>query len=153
VISMIDIAIRAPAELVFDLARDVERWPQLLPHYVSVRLDEPQVPETHTVVASFVARRELVPVLGIGFPVAWRARAWSDAKRRQLRFVHLGGATAGMDVRWLIEPEAGGCRVTIVHDHRPRIAAWAVIVDRLVIRPVAGRTLRTFKAIAEAVAR
>lgn len=149
-ISTIGIAILAPAELVFDLARDVERWPDLLPHYVSVHVESR---EARTVVARFVARRELVPVLGVGFPVAWRARAWAEPDRRELRFAHQGGATAGMDVRWLVEPEAGGCRVTIVHDHRPRIAAWAVIVDRLVIRHVAGRTLRTFKAIAEAVAR
>jgi ribosome-associated toxin RatA of RatAB toxin-antitoxin module len=150
VISTIGITIRAPAELVFDLARDVERWPHLLPHYVSVRVE---TREADAVIARFVARRELVPLFGVGIPLAWRARAWAEADRRQLRFVHRGGATAGMDVRWLFEPAPGGCRVTIVHDHRPRVAAWAVIVDRLVIRAVAGRTLRTFKAIAEAVAR
>jgi len=150
VISTIGITIRAPAELVFDLARDVERWPQLLPHYVSVSVEGH---EGDAVIARFVARRELVPLLGLGIPVAWRARAWAEPDRHQLRFVHQGGATAGMDVRWLIEPAAGGCRVTIVHDYRPRIAAWAVIVDGLVVRAIAGRTLRTFKALAEAVAR
>ena len=31
----ISIDIDAPPELVFALARDVERWPRLLPHYVS----------------------------------------------------------------------------------------------------------------------
>lgn len=149
-ISTIGITIRAPAELVFDLARDVERWPQLLPHYVSVSVEGH---EGDAVIARFVARRELVPLLGLGIPVAWRARAWAEPDRHQLRFVHQGGATAGMDVRWLIEPAAGGCRVTIVHDYRPRIAAWAVIVDGLVVRAIAGRTLRTFKALAEAVAR
>jgi len=149
VISTIGITIEAPPELVFDLARDVERWPRLLPHYLSVRVEGR---EGDALVARFVARRELVPLLGIGVPVAWRARAWAEPDRRQLRFVHRGGATAGMQVRWLIEPAPGGCRVTIVHDHRPRVAAWAVIVDRLVTRHVAGRTLGTFKAIAEAVA-
>jgi ribosome-associated toxin RatA of RatAB toxin-antitoxin module len=148
--STIGIAVQAPPEVVFDLARDVERWPELLPHYVSVRVEARQ---GDAVVARFVARRELVRLLGIGVPIAWRARAWSDPGRHELRFVHQGGATGGMDVRWQIEPDAGGCRITIVHDHRPRIAAWAVIVDRLVIRHVACRTLRTFKAIAEAIAR
>jgi hypothetical protein len=57
-----------------------------------------------------------------------------------------------MDVTWRIEPSGGGCRVTIEHDFRPRIGAWAPIVDRLFTRPIAGRTLATFKAIAEALA-
>jgi nucleoside-diphosphate-sugar epimerase len=51
-ISTIGISIRAPADLVFDLARDVERWPDLLPHYVSVRVDGR---EPAAVVARFVA--------------------------------------------------------------------------------------------------
>jgi hypothetical protein len=57
-----------------------------------------------------------------------------------------------MAVTWRIEPTADGCHVEIEHDFRPRIRPWAPIVDRLFIRPIAGRTLRTFKAIAEAVA-
>jgi ribosome-associated toxin RatA of RatAB toxin-antitoxin module len=34
------IVIRAPLERVFALARDVERWPELLPHYRWVRMLE-----------------------------------------------------------------------------------------------------------------
>ena len=33
--STIGIDVAAPAELVLQLARDVERWPQLLPHYAA----------------------------------------------------------------------------------------------------------------------
>jgi hypothetical protein len=90
-------------------------------------------------------------VLGIGLPVAWRSRSWSDAARRELRFVHRGGATHGMDVTWRIEPAPGGSRVTIEHDFRPRLAAWAGVVDRLFTRPIAGRTLRTFRTLAESL--
>jgi hypothetical protein len=58
-----------------------------------------------------------------------------------------------MDVTWRIEPRAGGrgCRVTIEHDFRPRIPGWAAFVDRFFTRPIAGRTLAAFRAIAEAV--
>ena len=66
-------------------------------------------------------------------------------------FVHQGGATNGMDVTWRIEPAAQGAQLTIEHDFRPRLAPWAWFIDTFFTRPVAGRTLATFKAIAEAV--
>jgi ribosome-associated toxin RatA of RatAB toxin-antitoxin module len=150
--STIGIDVAAPAELVFRLARDVERWPDLLPHYVAARRSGPRDGEGRLLVG-FVARRPLVPVLGLGLPVAWRSLTWSDADRRRLRFVHRGGATGGMDVTWRIEDRPdGGCRVDIDHDFRPRIPGWAAFVDRLFTRPIAGRTLATFRAVAEAIA-
>ena len=61
-----------------------------------------------------------------------------------------------MDVTWRIEPlaghGAGTTRVTIEHDFRPRIPGFAAFVDRAFTRPIAGRTLATFKALAEAIA-
>lgn len=148
--SSIAIDVRAPAERLFGLARNVERWPAMLPHYVSVRVLERRA--GGSVLARFVARRGLLPVLGLGLPVAWRSEAWSEPEALRLRFRHRGGATAGMDVTWRIEPTADGCRVTIEHDFSPRVRPWATIVDRAFVRPIAGRTLATFKAIAEAQA-
>jgi hypothetical protein len=98
-----------------------------------------------------VARRQIVPVLGLGLPVAWRSRTWSEPDSLRLRFVHLGGATGGMDVTWRIEPDGAGCRVTIDHRFRPRVPGWAWFIDRAFTRPIASRTLATFKSIAEGV--
>jgi ribosome-associated toxin RatA of RatAB toxin-antitoxin module len=148
--STIAIDVAAPPELVFGLARDVERWPSLLPHYVAVRVER-RGPDGD-VAARFVARRVVVSSLGIGFPVAWRSRAWSEPETLGLRFSHRGGATDGMEVAWRIDRTEGGCRVSIEHDFRPRFRPWAVIADRLVVRPIASRTLASFKAIAEAIA-
>jgi ribosome-associated toxin RatA of RatAB toxin-antitoxin module len=148
--STISIDAAAPADLVFRLARDIERWPRLLPHYVRVRAVERRA--DGSLVAEMVARRPLVGVLGIGLPVAWRSRTWSEPETRRLRFVHLAGATRGMDVTWHIEPTAGGCRISIEHDFAPRVPGWAAFVDRAFTRPIAGRTLATFAALAEALA-
>jgi ribosome-associated toxin RatA of RatAB toxin-antitoxin module len=147
--STIGVDVDAPPELVFRLARDVERWPRLLPHYVAVRPVERD--DDGSVVAEMVARRPLVPVLGLSLPVAWRARTWSDESSLRLRFVHRGGATNGMDVTWRIEPRGGGARVEIDHDFRPRVPGWAAFIDAGFTRPIASRTLAAFKAIAEAV--
>jgi len=150
--STIGIDVAAPAELVFRLARDVERWPRLLPHYVAAsRLAEPDADGRLRV--RFVARRTLVPVLGLGLPVAWQSLTWSEPDTRRLRFAHRGGATNGMDVTWRIEDRPDGCaRVDIEHDFRPRVPGWAWAIDRFFTRPIAGRTLATFRALAEAMA-
>jgi len=152
--STIGIDVAAPAELVFGLVRNVERWPRLLPHYEAARRDGP--PDAHGgVLVRFVARRPLMPVLGLGLPVAWRSLTWSDPATCRLRFVHRGGATNGMDVTWRIDRVGTAdraCRVEIEHVFQPRVPGWAWLIDRLFTRPIAGRTLATFRALAEALA-
>jgi hypothetical protein len=59
-----------------------------------------------------------------------------------------------MDVTWRIEPtgpDGRRARVEIEHDFRPRVPGWAWLMDRLFTRPIAGRTLATFRALAEAL--
>jgi ribosome-associated toxin RatA of RatAB toxin-antitoxin module len=148
--SAISIDVDAPAKLVFGLARDVTRWPALLPHYRDVRVLQPH--DDGSMTARMLAIRPVVPALGYGIPVAWRARVWQDPATLGLRFRHQGGATDGMDVAWRIEPAGGGCHVTIEHDFSPRVPGFARFVDRFFTRPIAGRTLATFKTLAEALA-
>jgi ribosome-associated toxin RatA of RatAB toxin-antitoxin module len=150
--SDIGIEIAAPARLVFDLARDVERWATILPHYARSRaLDRDTWGRP---LVEFIARRPFVPVLGLGLPVAWRSRTWSEPETLRLRFEHVAGATRGMRVSWRIEEHRGGrgCHVTIEHDFSPRVPGFARFVDRFFTRPIAGRTLATFKTLAEALA-
>lgn len=158
--STISTDVAAAPELVFRLARDVERWPRLLPHYVRVRVVDRRADGTLTAV--MVARRPLVASLGLGLPVAWRSRVSVDPAALRLGFRHLGGATGGMDVTWRIEPTPTGCRVSIEHDFRRRVSlpvlgsilgedAWPALIDRFFTRPIAGRTLATFRALAESL--
>ena len=60
-----------------------------------------------------------------------------------------------MDVTWDIVPLPDGrsCRVTINHEFAPRLPGFAPFVDRFFTRAIAGRTLGTFKALAEALDR
>jgi ribosome-associated toxin RatA of RatAB toxin-antitoxin module len=150
--STLSIDVEAPARLVFDLARDVERWPALLPHYRDVRVEARDAEPGGAVTARMLAIRSIVPLLGYGIPIAWRARTWAEEASLRLRFVHLGGATKGMDVTWRIEATPAGCRVSIDHAFDPRMPGFAAIVNGLFVRPIATRTLASFKAIAEAVA-
>jgi ribosome-associated toxin RatA of RatAB toxin-antitoxin module len=145
----IHVEVAAPAALVFDLARHVERWDRILPHYARSRVIDRR--PDGSLVVDFVARRPLIALVGLGLPVTWRSRTWDEPEHRRLRFVHVAGATRGMDVTWRIEPTPGGCRVSIDHDFRPRLRGFAAVVDRWFTRPIAGRTLATFKALAEAL--
>jgi uncharacterized membrane protein len=150
VLSRLSVTIDAPAELVFRLARPVDRWAVLLPHYHRSRVVRTLGGGVEIV--DFVARRPLIAGLGVGLPVAWRARTWSEAEGYRLRFRHVAGATREMDVTWRIEPADGGTRVTIEHEFRPSLPGFARLVDSLFTRPIAGQTLATFKALAESLA-
>lgn len=145
--SRLEIEIGAPPSLVYALVHDPERWPNLLPHYTRARVVRVGTDGVRTI--AFVARRPLVDWLGIGLPVAWRARTWSDQTDLTVDFRHAGGATDGMQVTWRIEPATGGCRASIEHDLQGE--AYARLLHRLFIRPIAGRTLATFKALAESL--
>ena len=149
-LSTIAIEVAAPPGLVFTLARDVERWERLLPHYVRSRALERRA--DGSLIVDFVARRPLIDLLGFGLPVTWRSRTWNEPATRRLRFAHVAGATKGMDVTWRIDAISGGSRVSIDHDFRPRVPLFAAFVDRAFTRPIAGRTLATFKSLAEALA-
>jgi len=150
--STIAIDVSASPDLVFALARDVTRWERLLPHYARSRAVETRA--DGSLVVDFIARRPLplIGVTGVALPVTWRARTWNEPATNILRFVHVAGATKGMDVSWHIQPAGDGCHVSIDHDFRPRIAPFAAFVDRAFTRPIAGRTLATFKALAESLA-
>ena len=153
--SRIEIDVDARGQRVFDLARDVTQWPALLPHYRKVTVLSRDGGE---LTAAMHATRQVGP---LGIPVRWRARTWAegaDPEDLRLRFVHTGGATRGMDVTWHITPRgSAGSHVVIEHDFvrpLPLIGTelFPAIVDRFFVRPIAARTLATFKRLAESEA-
>jgi hypothetical protein len=142
--SELRLAMRAPWERIFPLVAEVERWPQILPHYRYVRRLPGPDGERRFVMG---ARRGAIPV-------RWEAiqRPLPDA--RTIEFVHTGGVTKGMWVAWRFEPVDGGTDVSI--EHR-LVLGWPLIGDfaaRHVIGPqfieaIAGRTLRRIRQLAE----
>lgn len=102
------------------------------------------------------ARRFLGP---IGIPVAWRSEYHADDSNPdelRLHFLHRAGVTRGMRVTWRIRRTRHGSQVTIEHDFErplPLVGSTVVprLVDRMFVRPIAGRTLATFKRLAEAL--
>ena len=128
------------------LAAEIERWPEILPHYRWVTLLDGGG-DRKTV--EMAARRGRIPV-------KWRAiqEIERNGVTPVIRFTHIGGVTKGMDVAWTFEPKDGAVTVRIDHDFTP---PWPIvgpaIADRIIgphfVEAIAGKTLRTIKAIAE----
>lgn len=146
-------SIAAPPARVFALASQVPRWAELLPHYRAVAVER-RVGER--ILARMVCLRSFGPV---ALPVAWRAEHWvetTDHDDLRLRFRHVRGLSRGMDVTWHIRPLDGGAGsdVSIEHHFQRRLPLLGdellpALVDRFFVRPIAGRTLATFKSLAE----
>lgn len=137
--------VAAPYERIFSLAADVERWPEILPHYRYVR----RLPtDNGTRQFAMGARRGIIPV-------AWKAAQRPVPDERRIEFHHTGGVTRGMDVAWRFAPADDGWDVSIEHqlDLRwPLIGRFAAerVIGPQFIDAIAGRTLRTIKGLAEA---
>ncbi len=147
--------IRAPLERVFRLARDVERWPEILPHYRWVRMLERRADGGRVEMAAW---RPFGPA-PLRYPTWWVSEMWiePDGGQPVIRYRHIDGITTGMDVRWQLTTTAGG-DVAVEIAHHWSGPAWPLVgglVANLVIGPVfvhgiASRTLAGIRARAEA---
>ncbi|MBA3450925.1 MAG: hypothetical protein H0T18_06920 [Chloroflexia bacterium] len=140
------VEIRGPLSRIVALGADIERWPDILPHYRWVTLlgggGDRKVVE-------MAARRGRIPL-------RWRAVQEIDRSGPMpvIAYRHIWGPTRGMDVAWTFVETANGIDVTI--DHRFR-APWPIagnaIANRIIgphfIEPVAALTLSTIKQIVE----
>jgi ribosome-associated toxin RatA of RatAB toxin-antitoxin module len=153
--------VRSPVARMFDLAREVERWPALLPHYRYVRFRE-RTPDGGGLVEMSANR----PFLWgrVQWPTWWVSRMvveWVDkdgVDRPIVRYRHVEGITTGMDVTWTIVPIGDGVvRVRIVHiwpgPSWPVVGAFAAnrVIGPVFVHGIASRTLAGLAAHAEGV--
>ncbi len=151
-----EIVIHAPLDRVFRAAADIERWPDILPHYRWVRFLNRRHDDAGTV--EMAAWRPFGPVR---YPAWWVSDMTVDRANRQIRYRHLQGITRGMDVAWRFDTQAVGATneavetdgvlVTITHEWRGpgwplvgRLAAYLVI-GPVFIHGIASRTLAGLK--------
>ena len=132
---------KAPVERVFRAARDVEQWPALLSHYRWVRMLERR-PD-----GGLVEMAAWRPFGRFKYPTWWVSEMWVDPSQEAVRYRHVRGITAGMDVVWRLDPIEGGTEVTIVHDWQgpqwPFVgrAAASLVIGPVFIHGIASRTL------------
>ena len=132
----------ADPDTAFQVAADVEGWPDILPHYRWVRFHRKD--GFARGVVEMAAYRHFGP---LGWPTWWVSEMEHDADARTVTYRHVDGITKGMDVIWEVIPEGDRTLLRIVHDWTGPgwpliggIAANAVIGPHFVSH-IAGRTL------------
>lgn len=139
-------AIAASPGLVYELAADVEAWPQILGHYRYVRV----------LGGTPSARLVAMGATRSGIPVSWTAEQEQCPDRLEIAYRHVRGVTRGMEVLWRIEPLGAGSRAVITH--ALDLGRWWLrngvsqhIVGELFVAAIAERTLAGIGARAEAL--
>jgi ribosome-associated toxin RatA of RatAB toxin-antitoxin module len=151
--------VRAPLARIFELASQVENWPDYLPHYRYVRFrsrrsDGGGLVEMSAFRPFRVANTSKGP-LRINWPTWWLSEMAVDKNRPEVRFRHVGGITKGMDVEWSFLPGSGGTHVRILHvwdgPRLPLIGTWAAahLIGPVFVHGIASRTLAGLAAVAE----
>jgi ribosome-associated toxin RatA of RatAB toxin-antitoxin module len=144
--------VRAPMQVMFEVAADVARWPEHLPHYRYVKF---RARQDGGGIVEMSANRPFGP---FDWPTWWVSLM--GVQQRQdgtpaIRFRHIEGITTGMEVEWSFAPVTGGTRVTVLHLwNGPSWPVMSGIAARAVIGPlfvhgIASRTLAGLALAAE----
>lgn len=148
-----EIRIAASPDRCFQIAADVERWPEILSHYRRVRFHRKD-----GFGRGLVEMAAYRPFGRLRYPVWWMSEMWADPSAAVIRYRHVKGITSGMDVEWRFHADGGGSRVEIVHEWSdgpgwPLIGGIAAdrVIGPMFVHHVAGRTLTGVKRKAEGV--
>jgi len=139
-----ELSMRAPAQRIFDLAVEVERWPAFLPHYRWVTVLERK---GNAKLVEMAASRD-------GFPVSWQAVEQWFPEVPRITFRHVRGVTRGMEVEWSFREDDGLTVVRITHEltlRWPLVGEWVAtrVVGPQFVEHIARKTLRRIKEFAE----
>jgi hypothetical protein len=135
--------VQAPPHLCFLVAADVERWPDILPHYRRVRFHTPRAGRR---IVEMAAWRDFAGPLR--YPTWWVSEMHADDAEPAVHYRHVDGITTGMVVKWSFAPERGGTRISITHTWSgprwPIIGrfAWKRVIAPHFVSFIASRTLR-----------
>lgn len=141
----------APPDVCFQIAADVERWPEILPHYRWVRFHEKLGFGTGRV--EMAAWRPFPA--GLKYPTWWVSEMRAASDEPAVYYQHVDGITRGMDVKWEFNSRAGGTFIRLFHTWDG--PAWPLvkrIAGSLIILPhfvsaIAQRTLAGVTRAAE----
>jgi len=144
----------APPDLCFEVAADVERWPDILPHYRWVKFHRKD-----GFAAGLVEMAAWRSFGAFKYPTWWASEMEHSRADRTITYRHVDGITRGMDVRWEVQAlDDGRSHLRIVHEWDG--PAWPGVggpIADLVIGPqfishIASRTLAGVARAAEGMA-
>jgi len=140
---------------VFELAANVQNWPNFLPHYRFVQVLEQDTDACRRRVRMSAVRNDF-PTPGAKFPVTWESIQICEPEERRICFKHVGGIATGMWVVWELteDPWGRGVRVSIRHFLQYPLSilnGWFAgsVVGAGFVSTIAGQPLATMKEIVE----
>ena len=140
------VTIRGDVDRIYLYASQVERWPEILPHYRTVSILQAGDRErlvSMACVRSFGALK---------WPCRWRATQQLRPEENRILFSHVSGPARGMRVEWLLVSKPDGVETTIRHDLDSR-TPWGALYSRFIgpvfVHNIAGKTLARIKEIVE----
>jgi hypothetical protein len=135
---------QAPPDVCFRVAADVERWPEILPHYRWVRFQERRAFGTGRV--EMAAWRDFAGPAR--YPTWWVSDMHLEGDAPAVIYRHVDGITSGMDVRWAFSGQPDGTtlvQITHAWDGPPwpliGSLAWKLVISRHFVSAIAQRTL------------
>lgn len=134
--------VNAPPDLCFSVASDVERWPDILPHYRMVKRHRRPAGADRVEMSAW---RDFAGPLR--YPTWWLSDMRLAPDEPAIYFVHVDGITRRMDVKWSFETHPRGTHVRITHawdgPRWPLIGgfAWKHVIGPHFVSFIAARTL------------
>jgi ribosome-associated toxin RatA of RatAB toxin-antitoxin module len=137
------IEIHGDIKRIFQVAAQVDKWPEILPHYRWVRVLQRRRRRTTVEMAAKRGR----------IPVSWTA-VQEVFPYERITYKHIKGFTTGMDVTWSFKSSQDRVEVVISHDFSlswPLLGRFVsrYIVGALFVKPIASKTLRHLKQTVE----
>lgn len=127
----------------FSVAADVERWPDILPHYRYVRFQRKDAFGRGRV--EMAAWRDFAGP--VRYPTWWTSEMTVDEDAPAVHYRHVDGITSGMRVVWEFLPADGGTLIRILHEwdgpRWPLIGGFAAnqVIGPHFVSAIAQRTL------------
>jgi ribosome-associated toxin RatA of RatAB toxin-antitoxin module len=149
-----ELLVSAPRDICFEVGADVERWPEILPHYRWVRFREKQ--GFATGIVEMAAWRSFGVV---DYPTWWISKMWHEPDVPVVHYKHIAGITRRMEVRWEFEARGEETLIRVVHEWQgprwPLIGGW--VANRIIgpgfISSIAQRTIAGVAAEAQRLTR
>jgi ribosome-associated toxin RatA of RatAB toxin-antitoxin module len=143
------VTVRASLSLAFEVASDVERWPDFLPHYRWVKMISRNGSEGLVEMAAWR------PFGVLKYPTWWVSEMTVIPSESRVLYKHVRGITKGMDVEWRLTENTDTVDITILHEwtgpNWPLIGKLAagLVIGPVFIHGIASRTLAGVKTQTE----
>lgn len=142
-----EIMMKCSLETAFRYARQVEFWPELLPHYRSTVFHRGG--SEHGGLVEMAAIRSFKP---FNWPVWWVSEMEVRPEEMVIAYKHIRGVTKGMEVEWRLANEGDSVIVSITHQwDRPPIGRQLAsnLIGEVFVHAIADQTLQGLKLQAE----